>query len=85
MKKVLIAIILILAAYLLIQGVRCHMDLRKAKEKLDYYNKIELDLSYGKIGYLNAGEGEIILSVHGILAVMIKPMRILRVGLEKIA
>ena len=32
MKKVLIAIILILAAYLLIQGVRCHSDLRKAGE-----------------------------------------------------
>ena len=48
MKKVLIAIILILAAYLLIQGVRCHSDLRKAGEKLGSYNKMELDLSYGK-------------------------------------
>jgi len=66
MKKVLIAIILILAAYLLIQGVRCHSDLRKAGEKLGSYNKMELDLSYGKVGYLSAGEGEVILSVHGI-------------------
>ncbi len=66
MKKVLIAIILILAAYFLVQGVRCHLDLRKTGEKLGSYNKMELDLSYGKVGYLSAGEGEVILSVHGI-------------------
>ncbi len=66
MKKFLIAIVIILATYLLVQGIRCNSDLGKAREKLGSYNKIELDLSYGKIGYLHAGEGEVILSVHGI-------------------
>jgi len=66
MKKIIIAIVIILAIYLLIQGVRCHLDLVKAKEKLNSYNKKEIDLSYGKITYLDEGEGEVILSVHGI-------------------
>ena len=66
MKKIIIAIVIILAIYLLIQGVRCHLDLVKAKEKLNSYNKKEIDLSYGKITYIDEGEGEVILSVHGI-------------------
>lgn len=66
MKKILIAFIIILATYFLVQGVRCFSDLGKAREKLNSYNKIELDLSYGKIVYIGAGEGEVILSVHGI-------------------
>ena len=66
MKKILIAFVIILATYFLVQGVRCYSDLGKAKEKLSSYNIIELDLSYGKIGYIGAGEGEVILSVHGI-------------------
>jgi len=66
MKKVLIAIVIILVIYLLAQGVRCYLDLGKAKEKLKSYNKTELDLSYGKITFIDEGEGDIILSVHGI-------------------
>ncbi|NLL29205.1 MAG: alpha/beta hydrolase [Bacteroidales bacterium] len=33
---------------------------------MNSYNKKEIDLSYGKITYLDEGEGEVILSVHGI-------------------
>ncbi len=66
MKKVLVVIIILLVTYLLIQGVRCHSDLGKAKDKLNAYDKRELNLSYGKIGYIDEGQGEVILSVHGI-------------------
>ena len=66
MKKILLAVVIILTIYFLIQGVRCHLDLGKAKEKLNAYNKREIDLSYGKITYIDEGQGEVILSVHGI-------------------
>lgn len=66
MKKVIIIILSIIALYLVVQGIRCHLDLRKAKEKLSSYDKVETDLSYGKLTYIDEGEGEVILSVHGI-------------------
>lgn len=66
MKKILLAVVMIFAIYLLIQGVRCSLDLRKAKEKLNAYNTREIELSYGKITYIDEGQGEVILSVHGI-------------------
>jgi pimeloyl-ACP methyl ester carboxylesterase len=66
MKKLFLAAVIILAIYLLIQGVRCYLELRKAEEELSSYNKRELDLSYGKITYLDKKRGEVILSVHGI-------------------
>ncbi len=66
MKKILIAGVVILAMYFIIQGIRCYHDLGKAKEKLSSYNKIEQELSYGKITYIDKGQGEVILSVHGI-------------------
>ncbi len=66
MNRVLILIVILLATYLLIQGVRCYLDLGKAKEKLNAYDKRELNLSYGKVTFIDEGEGEVILSVHGI-------------------
>lgn len=66
MKKILIVGVIILAMYFIIQGIRCCHDLGKAKEKLSSYNKIEQELSYGKITYIDKGQGEVILSVHGI-------------------
>jgi pimeloyl-ACP methyl ester carboxylesterase len=62
----MVVIIVILSAiYFAIQGIRCYLDLGKAKEKLNSYNKTELDLSYGKITYIDEGQGDVILSVHG--------------------
>ncbi|HHU47283.1 MAG TPA: alpha/beta hydrolase [Bacteroidales bacterium] len=66
MNEIFILIVIILFVYLLIQGVRCYLYLRKAKRKLILYNKREVDLSYGRITYVDEGEGEVILSVHGI-------------------
>ena len=66
MKRILILIVILLTTYLLVQGVRCYLDLGKAKDKLNAYDKRELNLSYGKVTYIDEGEGEVILSVHGI-------------------
>ncbi len=56
----------LLVIYLLIQGARCVIGLRKAEEKLNSYAVKTANLSYGEMQYVDAGAGEIILSVHGI-------------------
>lgn len=66
MKKIVVSLVLIIVLYLLIQGIRCYLDVGKATEKLNSFHKTELDLSYGKITFIDEGEGEVILSVHGL-------------------
>ena len=59
-------ILLILAAYLIVQGIRCHAAVKKSRERLAAYGAKTAHLSYGNMTYVDQGEGEIILSVHGI-------------------
>ncbi|HHX53990.1 MAG TPA: alpha/beta hydrolase [Clostridiales bacterium] len=65
-KWFFVALILIIALYFLIQGIRCGYGLRKARENLVLYESKTAELSYGSMTYVDAGEGEVILSVHGI-------------------
>lgn len=60
------AILAIVALYFLIQGIRCTNGLRKAQDKLKTYDAKSAELSYGTMTYVDVGEGEVILSVHGI-------------------
>ena len=59
-------VLLVVGMYLLVQGIRCN---RATKEKLkqlsEYYAKT-ISLSYGDMSYVDKGNGEVILSVHGI-------------------
>ncbi len=66
MFYVLSVFLIIIALYCLIQGINCADGLQKAHEKLDSYDVNIADLSYGSITYVDAGEGETILFVHGI-------------------
>jgi len=66
MKWVLVVLLIIVSLYFLIQGVRCLSGLSKAQEKLRSYNVKTVDLSYGAMTYVDEGDGEVILSVHGI-------------------
>lgn len=59
-------IILILVSYLLIQGIRCKSAVKKGKEILKTYDPKDILLSYGNMSYVDKGQGEVILSVHGI-------------------
>lgn len=65
-KWLLIALLLIIALYFLIQGIRCGYGLNKVRENLELYEAKTAELSYGSMTYVDAGEGEVILSVHGI-------------------
>ena len=59
-------VFLALAMYFLVQGIRCGAAVRESKNRLAAYNAQTAALSYGEITYVDSGEGEVILSVHGI-------------------
>ena len=63
---VLLAAVLVIAIYLIVQGIRCGIAVKEGEERLLSYNAKTADLSYGKMSYVDVGEGEVILSVHGI-------------------
>ena len=60
------AILLLLAIYLIIQGLRCYAAVKAGRERLDTYGAKTAKLSYGDMTYVDKGKGEIILSMHGI-------------------
>jgi pimeloyl-ACP methyl ester carboxylesterase len=66
MKYLLGAFLMIIVLYFLIQGIRCVNGLQEAQDKLNTYDFKVADLSYGSMTYVDAGEGEAILSIHGI-------------------
>lgn len=59
-------ILLFLAAYLILQGIRCNAAVKAARERLSAYGAKTAALSYGNMSYIDKGEGETILSIHGI-------------------
>lgn len=59
-------VLLLLAAYLIVQGIRCSIAVKESKERLATYGAETVQLSYGNMSYVDTGEGETILSVHGI-------------------
>lgn len=63
---VLLAAVLVIALYLIVQGIRCGIAVKEGEERLLSYNAKTADLSYGKMSYVDEGSGEVILSVHGI-------------------
>ena len=59
-------ILLVLAIYFIVQEIRCSMAVKESKSRLATYNAQTIALSYGDMTYVDSGEGEVILSVHGI-------------------
>lgn len=59
-------VLLLLAVYLIIQGVRCNIAVKESTERLVSYNAKTVNLSYGNMSYVDIGKGDVILSVHGI-------------------
>lgn len=59
-------VLLFLAVYLIVQGIRCSIAVKESKERLAAYGAETIQLSYGNMRYADTGEGETILSVHGI-------------------
>lgn len=66
MKGLLSAMLIAIALYFLVQGLRSVQGLHKAQDRLNAYGAKSAQLSYGAMTYIDEGEGEVILSVHGI-------------------
>lgn len=66
LKYVIIVALLNIGAYLIIQGIRCRLAVQEGKIRLDEYGAENIELSYGNMSYVDRGEGDVILSVHGI-------------------
>jgi pimeloyl-ACP methyl ester carboxylesterase len=65
-KWILCVLLIPIVLYFSIQGIRCINGLHDAQDKLNSYETNTAGLSYGSMTYIDAGEGEIILSIHGI-------------------
>ena len=61
-----VGVLLAFAIYLSVQWIRCSMEVKENKSRLATYNAQTIALSYGDMTYVDSGEGEVILSFHGI-------------------
>lgn len=62
----LISLFLLISIYFAVQEIRCSTAVRAGVNRLAEYGAKTIRLSYGDMTYVDKGEGEVILSVHGI-------------------
>ena len=63
---ILFSLIVIIAVYFAVQRIRCSAAVKESTVRLADYHGETIRLSYGNMTYVDRGEGEAILSVHGI-------------------
>ena len=56
-----------IGVFLLIADGLCNLAVKKSKERLESYEHKVIELSSGAVAYVDRGEGDVILSIHGIL------------------
>ena len=61
-----VGVLLVAGMYLLVQGIRCNRATKEKLKQLSEYDAKTISLSYGDMRYVDKGNGEVILSVHGI-------------------
>ena len=61
-----LSLFLLISIYFAVQGIRCSTAVREGMNRLAEYGAKTIRLSYGDMTYVDKGEGEVILSVHGI-------------------
>ncbi|MGI6336750.1 MAG: alpha/beta fold hydrolase [Eubacteriales bacterium] len=66
MVWIILGVLLLFLLYAAVQGIRTSQGLIKAQKLLANYDVKTASLSYGDVTYLDEGNGEVILSVHGI-------------------
>jgi pimeloyl-ACP methyl ester carboxylesterase len=65
-SRIPLVIVGAIVVYLLVQGIRLPSALKNAEQRLNAYPAESIQLSHGKISYVDEGEGEVVLVVHGI-------------------
>jgi pimeloyl-ACP methyl ester carboxylesterase len=66
MKKVFLVVAAAIAVFLIVQYIICIGAVKNGYRRLETYNAQEIQLGYGTMTYVDTGEGEVALSVHGI-------------------
>ncbi len=66
MGKFVLIILAILTIYLIVQAIICHKAVSSARKKISAMPYETAELSYGNMTYIDEGQGEIILSLHGL-------------------
>lgn len=63
---IFVGVFLAIEMYLLVQGIRCNIATKEKRNQLSDYDAKTIHLSYGDMSYVDKGNGDVILSVHGI-------------------
>ncbi len=63
---ILLVVIAAIVIFITIQYFLCSAAVKNGYARLDTYNHKEIELSYGKMTYVDEGDGEVILSIHGL-------------------
>ena len=59
-------ILLVIIIFLLVQYVLCQIAVNNGYKRLETYQAKEIELSSGTVTYVDKGDGDVILSIHGI-------------------
>lgn len=67
-RKAMIIVCTILLVFAVATAIQFHLASKKAWQRFETYKKkaATVDTTYGKVAYIDEGEGEVILSCHGI-------------------
>ena len=63
---IFIVIISVIAIFLLVQYILCRIAVNAGYKRLEAYQSKEIELSCGTVTYVDKGDGDVILSIHGI-------------------
>ena len=58
LKYIIIMVLLIIGAYLIVQGVGCKKAIREGKIRLEEYGAENIELCYGNMSYADKGDGD---------------------------
>jgi len=63
---IILSILGLLLAYFGVMGIKTAFAVPSSLERLNGYHKETMSLSYGDMTYVDEGEGDVVLSIHGI-------------------
>jgi pimeloyl-ACP methyl ester carboxylesterase len=58
--------LLVIVIFLLVQYILCYIAVNNGYKRLEIYQPKEIELSFGTVTYVDKGDGDVILSIHGI-------------------
>ena len=63
---IFVGVFLVVGMYLIVQRIRCNIATKEKLKQLSDYDAKTIPLTYGDMSYVDKGNGEVLLSIHGI-------------------